>query len=297
MSTLTKVFTVLLVVFSIAFTVMTVSIVAQTTNWKHTAERYQEHAQIADTNLRNLIAANAAELATLNETIRSHVAKVGDLETKLQDKGKELSELRSELNRSASEKSSAEAINRGLLAQLDSSEKARSEYRQQRDDLERSNIRLETQNIELNDRVNELTARVAVMQEQKRQFEQQINILRAENQKLTGGGRAASRAPSLEEATSVSVGAVTAATPVAATPIRGTVVDVSGEIVTISVGAADGVQKDMVFVVHRGDHYLGDLKINIVDPNQAAGRPSGAVFRPRPGDQVTDAAGLATPRG
>ena len=60
LSTLTKVFAVLLVFFSIAFTVMTVSMVAQTTNWKDTAQKYEEHALVADTNLRNLIASSAS---------------------------------------------------------------------------------------------------------------------------------------------------------------------------------------------------------------------------------------------
>jgi hypothetical protein len=53
----------------------------------------------------------------------------------------------------------------------------------------------------------------------------------------------------------------------------------------------------MVFVVHRGDQYVGDLKIGMVDPNQAAGRPIGSNFTPRAGDQVTDALGLGSSRG
>ena len=59
MSKFSKVFTVLLVVFSVAFTSMAVSVVSRTTNWKETAERYEQHARVADTNLRNLIAASA----------------------------------------------------------------------------------------------------------------------------------------------------------------------------------------------------------------------------------------------
>ena len=46
LSTLTKVFIVLLVVFSIAFTTMTVSIVAQTANWRDLANTYEQHAAI-----------------------------------------------------------------------------------------------------------------------------------------------------------------------------------------------------------------------------------------------------------
>jgi len=70
-STLTKVFVVLLAVFSVAFTSMTVSHVAQTTNWKDTAEKYREHAGIADTNLRHAHAAYSAQLANARDDAKA----------------------------------------------------------------------------------------------------------------------------------------------------------------------------------------------------------------------------------
>ena len=79
MSTLTKVFIVVLCVFSIAFTTMTVSIVAKWADWKELANDYQQHAVVADTNLRHMIAANAAELATANDTIKGHLEQIGEI--------------------------------------------------------------------------------------------------------------------------------------------------------------------------------------------------------------------------
>lgn len=90
---------------------------------------------------------------------------------------------------------------------------------------------------------------------------------------------------------------VTAMTPVAPTAIRGKVLEVSGDIVTVSVGAADGVKKDMVFVIHRGGEYVGDLQISLVDPEQSAGRLVRSRFTPGPGDLVTDALRLGGSRG
>jgi hypothetical protein len=90
---------------------------------------------------------------------------------------------------------------------------------------------------------------------------------------------------------------VTALSPAARPAIRGHVVDVDGNIITISVGAADGIRKDMVFVVHRAGEYIGDMKIDLVDPNQAAGRPVGPAFVPRRGDQVTDSLALGSSQG
>ncbi len=297
MSTLTKVFIILLVVFSIAFTTMTVSIVAQTADWRDLANSYEQHAAVADTNLRHMIAANAAELATAKDTITDHLEGIRDLQSRLQVARNEAAQLRSELARAASEKSSSEAINRGLLAQLQSAEAARAEYRTQRDGLERGSIDLERRNVDLNDRVNELTARIVVMMEQRRQLEQQVNILRTENEKLAHDARKVPTGVAIEEPAGVALAGVAAVTPAATSPIRGHVLEVSGNIVTISVGAADGVKQDMVFVVHRGDEYVGDLRITLVDPDQAAGRAVGSGVVPQPGDEVTDALGLGSSQG
>jgi len=291
LSTLTKVFIVVLVVFSIAFTTMTVSIVAQSTDWRDTAQKYEEHARVADTNLRNEIAASAATEATLRDSIKSHLEKIGEVEGQLKTNGAELAKLRSDLAKAESEKSSSEAMNRGLLAQLQIADTGRAEYRKQRDEIEKRNIELERRNIDLNDRVNEQTAKIAVMFEQKRQYEQQLNILKTENEKLARSAGRPAGASVLEAPSGVAMSNVTPLTPISPTDVRGKVLEVSGNLVTISVGTADGVKEGMIFLITRGDQYVGDLKISTVSPNQSAGR----VVRtkedlvPAKGDQVKDA--------
>jgi len=297
LNTLTKVFVVLLVVFSIAFTTMTISVVARTANWRDTAQKYQEHARIADTNLRNLIAASAADAAASDAAVNEHLRKNSQLEATVQQKETELQQMRAELARASSGKSSSEAMQRGLLGQLSSCDTTRTQYRKQRDDLEREAIDIRRRNIDLNDRVNELTARVAVMLEQKRQFEQQINILQQENTKLAQRSGGSFSSVPFEEATGVAMNSVSALSPIAATAIRGSIVDVSGDVVTLSVGASDGVKEGMIFVVHRDDQYVGDLKISITDPNRCAGRPVGKHFAPHIGDSVVDAAKLGSSPG
>ena len=289
MSTLTKVFIVVLVVFSIAFTTMTVSIVAQSTDWRDTAQKYGEHARVADTNLRNVIAASAATEATLRDSIKSHLEKIGEVEGQLKTIGAEMAQLRSDLAKAESEKSSTEAMNRGLLAQLQIADAGRAEYRKQRDEIEKRNIELERRNIDLNDRVNEQTARIAVLAEQKRQYEQQLNILKTENEKLARTAGRTTGASVLEAPAGMAMSNVTPLTPISSTPVRGKVMEVSGNLVTISVGSADGVKEGMVFMIERGDQYVGDLKISMVSPNQSAGRIVGnPTLAPAQGDQVKD---------
>lgn len=296
-SALTKVFVVLLVVISIAFTSFTVSMVAQTTNWKDTAEKYKEHARIADTNLRHEIAANAATLATARDTVLEHLESIHQLEKGLGECRGRTAELQSDLAGTAAEKSTMAAMNTGLVDQLQASNAARAEYRKQRDELERQNIDFQQRNIDLNDRVNELTTGITVLLEQKRQYEQQMHILRTENEKLAGQARRLSSGMTLETPEGAAITDVVALSPVATSAIWGKVLEVSGDLVTITVGSADGVKKDMVFVIHRGDRYVGDLKISLVDPNQSAGRIIRSAVTPEQGDEVTDALRLSESRG
>jgi len=285
LSTLTKVFVVLLVISSIAFTSMTVSIASQTANWKQVAERYQQHAAVADTNLRNLIAANSAELASAADAINDHMERIAQLEGELQSQENEAERLAAELRRTAAEKSNVEAMNKGLLTQLSNATATRDEYRQQRNDLESQVIDLQQRNIDLNDRVNELTTRVAVLLEQKQQAQEQLGSRRP------GGASMPKATPP------TALGDVRSVSPTTTPAIRGKVVEVAGDVVTVSVGSADGVEKEMVFVIHRGNEYIGDVKISVVDPDRAAGKLIRSRLVPSPGDQATDALAMSRTRG
>jgi hypothetical protein len=132
------------------------------------------------------------------------------------------------------------------------------EYRKQRDELEKRGIELERRNIDLNDRVNELTSRVAVLVEQGRQAEQQLNILKKENEALATATARAGSAGRLESASGIAIPGVSAETPIPRSAVQ-KVLEVAGNVVTISVRASDGV-KNMVFVIHRSRDYVGDLR-------------------------------------
>ena len=293
---LSKVFVVLLLFFSIAFTVMTVSALSQVTDWRDTAMKYDQHARVADANLRNLIAASAAELATARDNVNAHRTQIGDLEGQLTKKSGEVSEAKAQLAKLEADASHAEAMNRGLLNQLQSAENARAEYRKQRDELEKRNLDIERRNIDLSDRVNELTAQIAVLLEEKRQYEQQMNILSSENEKLSRAARKPAVGAAFEAPSGAALAGVEAITPVSAVAVRGQVVEVADKLVTVSVGAADGVKKGMLFVVHRGDEYIGDVQISLVEPNRSAGTLVRSVVAPTAGDRVQDASSITAAR-
>jgi hypothetical protein len=45
----------------------------------------------------------------------------------------------------------------------------------------------------------------------------------------------------------------------------------------------------MTFVVYRNDQYIGDVKINLVEPDRSAGRLIQSAAPPKVGDEVSDA--------
>ena len=126
MSILTKVFVVILVVFSIAFTSMTVSMVAQTTNWRDTAEKYKQHARTADTNLRHQIAASAAMMASAKDKMRDDLERIHGLEKELGNGRDRIVGLESTMAGANAEKNTLAAMNSALVDQLQVAEVARA---------------------------------------------------------------------------------------------------------------------------------------------------------------------------
>lgn len=288
MSTLTKVFVVLLVLFSIAFSTMTVAMVAQTANWKDNATKYEERARIADTTLRNLIAASAAQETTARDTIQRHSDRVADLEKQLQESTAANARLRTELAKLDAEKGSTESMNRAMLAQVELSRDAEAKLREHVNKIDRENIDYQQRNVDLNGRVNELHQQVAVLTEQRRQYEQQLHLLKQDVDRLSG-------APvrNMENPTGIAMQNIKAMDPPKAGAIRGRILAIEGNLVTISVGTADGVRKDMKFIVHRDGQFVNEVQVSAVEPGQAAGRLIRADGMPQTGDQVTDAMSLA----
>lgn len=288
LSTLTKVFAILLVVFSISFSMMTVSVVSQVPNWKENAEKADLNAQIAETNLRNLISGHAAELASSRDRINTQLDRIGGLEAQVRENENELGSSRSQIEQARGEKASTDAINRGLIEQLNVERAVSIEYESQRTGLETKNIDLERKNMDLSDRVNELTAQLQVSVQEQRQYEQQVNMLRVANRNLTASAGVRGAPLAFESPSGVALPGVRAVTAVAQTAVHGKVLEVDGQIVTLSVGSADGVLKGMVFIIHRDENYVGDVKISEVKPNRSAGFLTLSRVKPQANDRVTD---------
>ena len=178
MSTLTKIFTVLMVLFSIAFTMSTISFVSQTDNWKQLAQAYQAEQVVVETDMRNLAAGQAAEKTVWLDAKKDLENRIANLEQAQATAQADLAVAREEVVRLRGEKSGSEALANRLASQLQVAESGWLEQRDQRKELEKRNLEVERRNLDLNERVNEQTAQILVFVQQQRQLEQQVNILR-----------------------------------------------------------------------------------------------------------------------
>ncbi len=289
MSTLTKILVVLLVVFAIAFTMSTVSFVAQSTNWRELAQGYQLEVQATDAHLRNVLASDAAEIASNRDALNAHIARIKQLDTEVQESNKAASILRADLAKARAESSSMQSTARLLAGEFKVGQAGWAEIRKQRDGLENRNVDLEKRNLDLSERVNEQTSKILVMQKYLRQIEEQNKILQDENGRL-GQVRQRLSDGDLSALADARQGQIKPLTPVSASPIRGSIDEVSGNLATVTVGSADGVSKGMVFVIYRDLDYVADLEIVRVEPNKAAGKILRSRGTPRVGDRIADEA-------
>ena len=303
MSTPTKVFVVLLVVFSIAFTMMTVQYVARSTQWKGQAEGYRQTALAATVHQRNVMAmSNASQemlqaaVAGLNASLANQEQAVEELQRQLGDVQQQLGDTQQQLSVS----SARETIqtNQWML------EKTRADVnKQQKDGLDQDKLDLQQRNTDLTARVSELTTTIALLQNQVLGLQEQNYALRADIDKFQSGQATASAAGTAASASIALVPSdgVEAVQPAVAGAIRGAIAGVEGELAGIDVGSSDGVRPGMHFVISRQHvvdgravrDYIGMLTISDVRPSESGGRldiEEGQVVER--GDQVIDEQGL-----
>jgi len=291
LSTLHKIFTVLMTVFSIAFSMMFIFFSQQVNDWKDLAENYQQHLKVSETYQRNLIATHAAEMAAVLDAQTALRTQMENVQTELGRANEMNVSNQTKLAQMEAEKAALQSHNSTLAGEVQVAQGGWQSERGQRETLELRNFDIEKRNIDLVGQVNELTAQVLVLSQEKRQFQQENNLLRGENEQLAGTRGVPPTAPS-ETVARGDMGGITAQTAAARDAIRGRIVKVDGKYAMVSVGSADGVKENMVFVIYRGAEFIGEIKISEVEPEMAAGTLVRTRAVPRIDDTVADSAGF-----
>lgn len=287
MNTLTKVFVVLLVIFSIAFTMMVIQFSVTVPNWKDQAEKWKLQAQQCDTMNRNLIAAGVATDARSAADRKAWDEQKQTLADDLQAARKEADGLKLQYAKAESDLSAKDGTVKKLAAELGIAQASAAKAREQRSVLEERNIHLEKANLDLSTALNEKLATLIVMEQQGRQQEQSMNLLKDERDKLLK--KLGLKEAGLEDGTvTLPTDKVRPSTPARVTPIRGQVDQINGEFASLSVGSDDGVEVGMTFIIYNDSGYMGDLNVTDVEPSAAAGKVKFVRGRIAVGDRVVD---------
>ncbi|MHC4441082.1 MAG: hypothetical protein ACYTF1_04610 [Planctomycetota bacterium] len=286
MTTLTKIFVILVCLFAFIFTPVAIFFAGTTYDWKELATKYQEFAQTALAREMNALAVASSEVQhyrSLRDQEHDRLVKARQQIDELDGKIDVLTQNRDQLNRS---KDNWEMSARTLTANLAVLNKHNQELTKTKEVLLAEERVLRADNNMLIDQVKSRDAKIEILNTQLYQLQETVAYQKKENEQLRDRldlGRAA-RGP-----LSTPTPLVEPMTPSSASPIYGSVVDVRGRTASIDVGSASGIAAGMTMVVLRGSQYICDLKITSVTPDESVGTVglSGGA-RIRTGDQVVD---------
>jgi uncharacterized coiled-coil protein SlyX len=173
-SVLTKVLVTLLTFLSIALAMLVVSAFAQQQNWKASAEEWQGAATAAQAKERTVAANAALEKQRALDQHLADSATISKLNGDLAGKEGTISEL----NRAVADAQSKLSIEQGQASSFGESLKlVQADLSREREfstKLARRNSELERGNIDLTDRVKELTTNIEMAKAQVRGLQQQI---------------------------------------------------------------------------------------------------------------------------
>ncbi len=265
MSIVTKIFVVLVTIFAVVHVSLVIAYVNNTAAIKGALEDATQEVAAARTQARLI----EAEMAATQDNVADTVAEaaqgrqqlrneIDELTTELAGKDQQIAELKSDLATTRAQISTLAAGDEQTARIIQMLE---SELSQKRDAL----IKADKQNIELTDQNQELAVDIDTMREQVRLLQEKlagarqqlVEMEQRQQRVVTAAGDQARPVPAIK-------------------PIRGKITNVQqvdGEtFVAVNVGSNDQVAEGMMFIIHRGDDYIGSLEITNVDLNASAGR-------------------------
>lgn len=234
-----------------------------------------------------------ADLTTKDEQYNIQVKKVDELKRQLD---RELQSLQADKNQLASDLRKAERLTQKSQADADSWKGVMTGFEQSVRNLQASLSQTQAQldlartngikdQKELNQITSDLYEKIVQLQsleaERRRLLEQKKEL---EKRVATGGFSTTEVIPvTLQQNRTASPATIAPA----GTDIKGLVVEVQQNLITLSIGSADGVKENMVFHITRGDRFLCDVIITNVDINRCAGVLDLVQQAPQVGDTAS----------
>jgi len=293
LTTITKVFVILVCLFALIFTPLAIQFAARSHDWKSAAQSYYDLAETAQAHQRSALAVAAGEIAHHQDLLATERNSLANAQKRIGDLEQQLANITQERNQYAASRDNWERSATLLTNQLTVESERNNSLTQAREEALNQERLLRTQNLQLADRVKDLTAEVAILDQQNRQRVEELASFREENRKLRDSLKLGQGGQLVSTATPTAL----AAMPVASGPVTGEVVDVNGPLATLNVGSTSGLREGAVIVVTRSGNYICDLEVTSnISPNEAVGRimyeePGRRI---RVGDKAQDATSFET---
>ncbi len=284
MSGLTKVFVVVVAVLSVMLVSLLVPFVANTQNFRQQAEDARQEARLAreaatllQTQMQALREGRTERETGLANEVTDLKGSFQVLQQQVADKDAEVIRMRAQAGALEADRARISASNQQLAQILAKQDEELEARREQMVSL-RSNL------IDAETRITELEAQLGTAERAVRRVNEQLVRVQEEKQSLESMW---TRVPedirrTLAQGAASSAAGVTEPGTVEfwptqlERPLIGRVTAVHQEagetFVQVNVGKADGLQPNMLMLVHRGDDYLGTMVITTSDERQSAGR-------------------------
>jgi cell shape-determining protein MreC len=250
-----------------------------------TAKNYNQAYEEAKTEIASLRQTSTSYKEQLEEKKRQMLDLSDKLDSEMTRLKTEKSKLEQDLEGAKRDKSALDEKVQTLAAAALKFEGTVSgmegSLKQTREELDKARA----ESIKLSKNLNEITASLeekmaqleSLNAEKKRLLEEKTNI---EN-KVSGKS---GTAETIEPITTVPDSATEATGTYSSAPLQGKVTAIEGSLATLSIGTADGVEKDMIFHITRNDAFICDIKITEVDSEVSAGTLQLVQQPPQAGD-------------
>ena len=284
MSTLTKIFALLVSALSIFLCGVIVTFLASAEDYRGEAEDWQtkaEAAQIQDLAAQNALTIYMQKQEAASEQLRTNIASMHML---LEDRNRQLATASQESSVNVSLANTAVTTMGALRETITNMQASQEELTKALQQSRNKMIEAQTQMVELTRHLNSEKVKTNQLENLRRRNLEKIRALEDQNAAIHRQLKKVTLSSSeFRDDEKVTM----ARTELAGVPIRGQITEIDGDNVAISVGSASGVRKDTRFWITRGDKFLGNLEVVYVESNESVGRlanKQGVVVR---GDTVT----------
>jgi len=270
LSSLTKVFAVLVSLSSIFLCGLVVVFVTNKENYKDAWEQERQMrmaAQVQAVAAEEYMSQSIAHYKAMDELKNGYILQ---LEQQSSDRLAQLAAAIQARAQAESKSAIAVALSKSLQETLDNMYAAQMAIQKELNIAHDEMITAQTQVIEVRRELDKERVKSNVLETSSKEYLEKIHGLENENAQIRQELQAVRLTPSEFREMGDQVALVELA--VAGVPIRGVIKQLDDDLAALSVGSSSGVRESMRFRAIRGDQYLGDLVIMTVEPTESVGR-------------------------